>query len=270
MKYPQFSIKNSNIFCLTLLFFLKNLFVLSILNVFIFVNVSFSIELSEDVFFDDTRDEVKGLSYGNVDRNLTRAVSAPHSYKEFGMMQRSVSQSSGKPTRGLGQSDSSPRLMRQRSSPADSPSPINALYEPFRDHRRRTPPTYRPRRYQIQEEMNPPSPGTSSTSHSISLSNYSTPPSSPISTPFVSAESSSPSPDPGLSYYEGHSPVSELATMLTEVEADITFQPKNPVSLEDLKNYNFSEWQLEQWLKWESLARSSSSQRDVLEQETLV
>lgn len=186
------------------------------------------------------------------------------------MMQRSASQSSSRPSRGLGQPDASPRLLRQRSSPADSSLSTSFTNEPFRDHRRRTPPTYRPRRYQIHGESNPPSPSTSSTCHSISLSNYSTPPSSPLSTPFVSAESSSPSPDPGLSYYEVHSPVSELATMLTEVEADISFQPKNPVSLEDLQNYNFSEWQLEQWLKWETLARSNSSQRDVLEQETLV
>ena len=230
----------------------------------------FSIELPEDIFFENSSDGPKGRSYDDGDRNLMRAASAPHSYNEFSMMQRSMSHSPDRSTQEAGHGDSSPRLLRQRSSPAEGPAVMGYAHDPFRDHRRRTPPTYRPRRFLNPGENNPPSPGTSSTSHSISLSNYSTPPSSPSSTPFVSAESGSSSPDPGLSYYEGHSPVSELATMLTEVESEMAFQPRNPVSIEDLQSYNFSEWQLEQWLKWESLARRNSSQRDVLEQETLV
>lgn len=167
---------------------------------------------------------------------------------------------------------------RQLSSPADnnlSPITHNSNY---RLNKRKTPPLTRSTcRYDGSAIEQPPSPALSSRSPSVSYSNYSTPPSSPSgSTAFASAESSSSSPITGRAYVMDEGPsITEWTSFQTEVDVELAredddddeYTQRKPF---DSRTFNLSDWQLENWFQWESLTQQNSSQKDFLEQETLV
>lgn len=163
---------------------------------------------------------------------------------------------------------------RQLSSPDDSLSP--ATYNSnYRQNKRKTPPLTRSTcRYEGSAFDHPPSPSLSSRSPSVSYSNYSTPPSSPSgSTAFVSAESNSSSPITGRAYVMDDGPtIAEWTSYQTEVEVELArddddYTRRQPF---DSRTFTLSDWQLENWFQWESLTQQNSSQKDFLEQETLV
>ena len=163
---------------------------------------------------------------------------------------------------------------RQMSSSDDYASTMS-YNSNFRQNKRKTPPLVRPTcRYEGSAFEQPPSPALSSGSTSVSYSNYSTPPSSPSSTAFVSAESTSSSPIPVRAYVadDGHL-ITEWTTLLTEIEVELSrdrnkeFTHNQPF---DSRTFSLSDWQLENWFQWESKTQQNSSQKDFLEQETLV
>lgn len=163
---------------------------------------------------------------------------------------------------------------RQLSSPADDNlSPVT--YNNYRLNKRKTPPLTRSTcRYDGSAFEEPPSPALSSRSPSVSYSNYSTPPSSPSgSTAFASAESNSSSPITGRAYVmdEG-STITEWASFQTEVDVELAREDDEYTRRQtfDSRTFNLSDWQLENWFQWESLTQQNSSQKDFLEQETLV
>lgn len=161
---------------------------------------------------------------------------------------------------------------RQMSTPDDNLSPASYNYN-HKQNKRKTPPTTRAVcRYDGFEK--PPSPSLSSTSPSISYSNYSTPPSSPSgSGAYVSADSNSSSPLPGRAYIADDSPTFSEWTFQTEIDVELTregeAQPRSQ-SFDSPPTFSLSDWQLENWFQWESLTQQNSSQKDFLEQETLV
>lgn len=164
---------------------------------------------------------------------------------------------------------------RQLSSPADnnlSPITHNSNY---RLNKRKTPPLLRSMcRYDGSAIEQPPSPALSSRSPSVSYSNYSTPPSSPSgSTAFASAESSSSSPITGRAYVMDEGPtITEWTSFQTEVDVELAREDDEYTQTKtfDSRTFNLSDWQLENWFQWESLTQQNSSQKDFLEQETLV
>ncbi|XP_068701575.1 rho GTPase-activating protein 6-like isoform X2 [Montipora foliosa] len=161
-------------------------------------------------------------------------------------------------------------LNRQISSPDDSLSPGTHNY--FRQNKRKmSPMTPAVCRYDGSEE--PPSPALSSRSHSVSYSSYSTPPSSPSgSGAYVSADSNSSSPLPGRAYVEDDTPAITEWTFQTEIDVELT-REGDMYSRDQQYNqptFTLSDWQLENWFQWESLTQQNSSQKDFLEQETLV
>ncbi|XP_032223247.1 rho GTPase-activating protein 6 isoform X2 [Nematostella vectensis] len=153
---------------------------------------------------------------------------------------------------------------RQLSNPEDS------TYS----RRQRTPPTPSrgPRRFG-NGQSEPPSPALS---HSFSRSLYSTPLSSPPSTPFYSAESASSTSNssPAVSYLGSEGPIlSELTQLLSEVEKDLARErERERLKSSGVNDMGFdpSDWQLEKWLHWETQSQHNSSRKDALEQETLV
>lgn len=163
---------------------------------------------------------------------------------------------------------------RQLSSPDDNLSPVT-YNSNYRLNKRKTPPLARSLcRYDGSALEQPPSPALSSRSPSVSYSNYSTPPSSPSgSTAFVSAESSSSSPITGRAYVMDEGPtITEWTSFQTEVDVELArendeYTQRQPF---DSRTFNLSDWQLENWFQWESLTQQNSSQKDFLEQETLV
>jgi len=135
--------------------------------------------------------------------------------------------------------------------------------------RQRTPPSQHRTNYRLGMSE-PTSPSLSS---SFSHSSYSTPPSSPR-TPYFSAESSCSSPV-SVSYIGSEGPiVTELEELLQEVEKDLKKERANDVFENNVDGIDLEtdipDWQLERWIRWESLAHRRSSTRDALEQETLV
>ena len=160
---------------------------------------------------------------------------------------------------------------RQLSSPADdnfSPVTYNSNY---RLNKRKTPPLARSLcRYEGSAVEQPPSPALSS----VSYSSYSTPPSSPSgSTAFASAESSSSSPITGRAYVMDEGPtIAEWTSFQTEVDVELSREDEEYTRGQpfDSRTFNLSDWQLENWFQWESLTQQNSSQKDFLEQETLV
>ena len=161
---------------------------------------------------------------------------------------------------------------RQMSTPDDNLSPASYNYN-HKQNKRKTPPITRAVcRYDGFEK--PPSPSLSSTSPSISYSNYSTPPSSPSgSGAYVSADSNSSSPLPGRAYIADDSPTFSEWTFQTEIDVELTregeAQPRSQ-SFDSPPTFSLSDWQLENWFQWESVTQQNSSQKDFLEQETLV
>ncbi|KAM7450627.1 Rho GTPase-activating protein 6 [Porites harrisoni] len=158
---------------------------------------------------------------------------------------------------------------RQMSTPDDNLSPPSYNYN-YRQNKRRTPPITRTIcRYDGSDE--PPSPSLSSTSPSVSYSNYSTPPSSPSgSGAYVSADSNSSSPLPGRAYIEDDRPALSEWTFHTEIDVELTHEGDMYPRRRSPSPFTFSDWQLENWFQWESLTQQNSSQKDFLEQETLV
>jgi len=163
---------------------------------------------------------------------------------------------------------------RQVSTPDDNLSSTSYNYN-YRQNKRKTPPMTRSVcRYDGSEE--PPSPSLSSTSPSVSYSNYSTPPSSPSgSGVYVSADSNSSSPLPGRAYVADDPPSFAEWTFQTEVEVELTreddaYSREEPFESPTFTLSDWQDWQLENWFQWESLTQQSSSQKDFLEQETLV
>lgn len=160
---------------------------------------------------------------------------------------------------------------RQISSPDDHLSPGSYHYN-FKQNKRKTPPlTPAVCRYEGSEE--PPSPAPSSRSPSVSYSNYSTPPSSPSgSGAYVSADSNSSSPLQGRAYIEDDP--SALAEWTFQTEIDVELTRKSDVYPRENQftrpPFTLSDWQRENWFQWESLTQRNSSQKDFLEQETLV
>ncbi|KAK2552587.1 Rho GTPase-activating protein 6 [Acropora cervicornis] len=160
---------------------------------------------------------------------------------------------------------------RQISSPDDHLSPGSYHYN-FKQNKRKTPPlTPAVCRYEGSEE--PPSPALSSRSPSVSYSNYSTPPSSPSgSGAYVSADSNSSSPLQGRAYIEDDP--SALAEWTFQTEIDVELTRKSDVYPRENQftrpPFTLSDWQRENWFQWESLTQRNSSQKDFLEQETLV
>ena len=162
---------------------------------------------------------------------------------------------------------------RQLSSPDDNVSPLT-YNSNYRQNKRKTPPLARSTcRYDGSALDQPPSPALSSRSPSVSYSNYSTPPSSPSgSTAFVSAESSSSSPITGRAYVLDEGPtIAEWTSYQTEVEVELAREDDDYTQQPfDSRTFTLSDWQLENWFQWESLTQQNSSQKDFLEQETLV
>ena len=162
---------------------------------------------------------------------------------------------------------------RQLSSPDESLSPTYNYN--YRLSKRKTPPLARSTcRYDGSASSEPPpSPALSSRSPSVTWSNYSTPPSSPSgSTAFASADSCSSSPINGRAFIaDESSTIAELTSLLTEVDVELTHEGEDyPRRVIDPEKFSVADWQLENWLQWETLTRQNSSQKDFLEQETLV
>lgn len=163
---------------------------------------------------------------------------------------------------------------RQMSSPDDHAS-TTSYNSNYRQNKRKTPPMTRPTcRYEGSAFEQPPSPALSSGSASVSYSNFSTPPSSPSSTAFVSAESTSSSPIPVRAYVadDGHL-ITEWTSLQTEIEVELARDRNEEYNRNqpfDSRTFSLSDWQLENWFQWESLTQQNSSQKDFLEQETLV
>ena len=162
---------------------------------------------------------------------------------------------------------------RQLSSPDDNSSSVT-YNSNYRQNKRKTTPLSRSTcRYDGSALGDqPPSPALSSRSPSVSCSNYSTPPSSPSgSTAFVSAESSSSSPITGRAYVTDDVPtITEWTSFQTEVDVELTREGDEFRQPFDSRTFTLSDWQLENWFQWESLTQQNSSQKDFLEQETLV
>lgn len=254
----------------------------------------------DDVFFeiDDSRETVsrpRVRSLGETDRPLSRAASAPMSRPSPNLStpHRKGEMAGGKatprgshspvpPVRSHSLNQQEAILYRNRafnrmtSLPVES-SQGNFSHSSYRENRRRTPPPMRAARvYRYgdtspRDTSQPPSPVLSSTSASASWSSYSTPPSSPSSsTQFVSAESSlSHSPQLG-----GPSLGEEtIKSILNEVEAKLSYDRTEHNSSRthfDLNNFKIPDLQSERWMQWESITQQTSSQKDALEQETLV
>lgn len=153
---------------------------------------------------------------------------------------------------------------RQISTPDDSLS-LGSYNHNLRQNKGKTPPVTRTVcRYDGSDE--PPSPALSSRSPSVSYSNYSTPPSSPSgSGAYVSADSNSSSPLPGRAYLADDPATLAEWTFQTEIDVELTREQQL-----DPSAFSLSDWQLENWFQWESLTQQNSSQKDFLEQETLV
>lgn len=153
---------------------------------------------------------------------------------------------------------------RQISTPDDSLS-LGSYNHNLRQIKGKTPPVTRTVcRYDGSDE--PPSPALSSRSPSVSYSNYSTPPSSPSgSGAYVSADSNSSSPLPGRAYLADDPATLAEWTFQTEIDVELTREQQL-----DPSAFSLSDWQLENWFQWESLTQQNSSQKDFLEQETLV
>lgn len=163
-------------------------------------------------------------------------------------------------------------LRRQISSPDDHLSPGSYHYN-FKQNKRKTP-SLTPAVCKYEGSEEPPSPALSSRSPSVSYSSYSTPPSSPSgSGAYVSADSNSSSPLPGRAYIEDD-PNALLAewTFQTEIDVELTRKGDEYPRGEQFTRPTFtlSDWQLKNWFQWESLTQQNSSQKDFLEQETLV
>lgn len=159
------------------------------------------------------------------------------------------------------------KLVRQLSSPENTQLQSSGSSR----NRQRTPPLHPRSNHRMGGSLSePPSPGLSS---SYSHSSYSTPLSSPPSTPYFSAESSCSSPVT-VSYLGSEGPiVTELTELLQEVESDLAKERAhghfNADGHMDLEN-DIPDWQLSRWLQWETITQRRSSKRDALEQETLV
>jgi len=66
--------------------------------------------------------------------------------------------------------------------------------------------------------------------------------------------------------------ITEWTSFQTEVDVELAreddeYTQRKPF---DSRTFNLSDWQLENWFQWESLTQQNSSQKDFLEQETLV
>lgn len=66
--------------------------------------------------------------------------------------------------------------------------------------------------------------------------------------------------------------ITEWTSFQTEVDVELArendeYTQRQPF---DSRTFNLSDWQLENWFQWESLTQQNSSQKDFLEQETLV
>lgn len=66
--------------------------------------------------------------------------------------------------------------------------------------------------------------------------------------------------------------ITEWTSFQTEVDVELSreddeYTQRKPF---DSRTFNLSDWQLENWFQWESLTQQNSSQKDFLEQETLV
>lgn len=155
------------------------------------------------------------------------------------------------------------KYCRQASSPDTR---LTSSFNGVIRARQRTPPLNPRGNYKL-ESNEPQSPSLSS---SFSHSSYLTPPSSPPLTPYFSAESSCSSPV-SVSYLGSEGPVvTELEELLCEVEMDLQKERTNKVLNELDLEHDIPDWQLEHWIRWESIASTRNSAREALEQETLV
>lgn len=68
------------------------------------------------------------------------------------------------------------------------------------------------------------------------------------------------------------STITEWASFQTEVDVELAREDDEYTRRQtfDSRTFNLSDWQLENWFQWESLTQQNSSQKDFLEQETLV
>lgn len=157
------------------------------------------------------------------------------------------------------------KYARQTSNPDPTPR-LSVSFNGVIRTRQKTPPLH-PRGAHRVGTSEPPSPSLSS---SLSHSTYSTPPSSPPLTPYFSAESTCSSPV-SVSYLGSEGPVvTELEELLYEVEKDLQKERVNN-AIHDLDlETDIPDWQLERWIRWETLAHSRNNNREALEQETLV
>ena len=89
---------------------------------------------------------------------------------------------------------------------------------------------------------------------------------------YVSADSNSSSPLQGRAYIEDDP--SALAEWTFQTEIDVELTRKSDAYPRDNQftrpPFTLSDWQRENWFQWESLTQRNSSQKDFLEQETLV
>ena len=68
------------------------------------------------------------------------------------------------------------------------------------------------------------------------------------------------------------STITEWASLQTVVDVELAREDDEYTRRQtfDSRTFNLSDWQLENWFQWESLTQQNSSQKDFLEQETLV
>ena len=259
---------------------------------FIYCSSAFSFDMEDDLFTSEGEDKytsqrARVQSAGAVDR--ARGLDTPYA-RDTNWRGRSAgghhttrrtsdrtNYTHGFPTRSYSLNQEEARhcrdhlFSRQISSPDDHLSPGSYHYN-FKQNKRKTPPlTPAVCRYEGSEE--PPSPALSSRSPSVSYSNYSTPPSSPSgSGAYVSADSNSSSPLQGRAYIEDDP--SALAEWTFQTEIDVELTRKSDVYPRENQftrpPFTLSDWQRENWFQWESLTQRNSSQKDFLEQETLV
>lgn len=67
--------------------------------------------------------------------------------------------------------------------------------------------------------------------------------------------------------------ITEWTSFQTEVDVELAREDDDEYTQRkpfDSRTLNLSDWQLENWFQWESLTQQNSSQKDFLEQETLV
>lgn len=66
--------------------------------------------------------------------------------------------------------------------------------------------------------------------------------------------------------------ITEWTSFQTEVDVELAREDDEYTQTKtfDSRTFNLSDWQLENWFQWESLTQQNSSQKDFLEQETLV